>query len=425
MRALLEIVLHECRSLLRSKTLVLLTGASVLWVLALPYLVKGDGTPDGLHELMVRFSLGGVLLLLVVTLLASATGALARERTEKRLQLTLVRPVRHAAVVLGKIMAHVAVGAFVLAVACLTVCLKVDVRRPCRHVLSPELPSPREEAEKMYASYIADPSTPPEIKKAKKATVLRILENRAADHYQVIPTNGVAEWRFPVPDLDLNACACAVRMRFTNQFEMRQEFRGSFSWGVLGATVSNTTQAVLTIPLSAEKAATAVSAGEGSRPLLFRNLGDASLMLRPRQDVHVLVAADPFWRNLLRAYAEMVALLAVVVAVGLFLSAGLGRPVALFVGLVLLVVSEMSPSVVEQYPETLESGVADRVGLFITRSVATVTHPLSALSPLEALSKDECVEPKDVARMLLADLLLFPLLLSFVASLILPRKQQE
>ena len=146
-------------------------------------------------------------------------------------------------------------------------------------------------------------------------------------------------------------------------------------------------------------------------------------MFRPRKDINLLVPADAFGWNLIRAYAVLVAILAFVVSLGVFLSAGLGRPVALFVAFVTLVVSEMSPSVVSQYPDELETNLADRIGLRITRFAAEVTRPVSSAAPLEALAKDECVEMGEVLRLVAADFLLVPLLLSLLSAFVLPRKQ--
>ena len=137
----------------------MLTVAAVAWMVAFPRLARGDGTAEGLRELTIHFSLGGVFALLVVALLASATGSVACERAAKRLQLTLVRPVLYAAVALGKIAAHTVAGAFVLAVACAVLALQADLRVPCRHVLSPTLPSPREEARAMCPRGGLSPST--------------------------------------------------------------------------------------------------------------------------------------------------------------------------------------------------------------------------------------------------------------------------
>ena len=126
-------------------------------------------------------------------------------------------------------------------------------------------------------------------------------------------------------------------------------------------------------------------------------------MFRPRKDINLLVSADAFGWNLLRAYVVLLAILAFIVSVGMFLSAGLGRPVAMFVAFVTLIVSEMSPSVVAQYPDELETKIVDRIGLYITRFAAEATRPVSAAAPLEALAQDECVEPATVARLAVAD----------------------
>ena len=406
----------ELVALTRSKTVLLLTAASAAWMLAFPYLAKGDGTEEGARVLGIHYSLGGVFVLLVVALLASATGCLASERAAKRLQLTLVRPVRHFAVAFGKIVAQVAVGAFVLAVACGILAAQMDHSRPCNHVLSPVLPSPREEAKTMYDVFMNDPDTPAAAKKAKKEVVLRLLTQRAVDHYQTIPTNSTVTWEFGgLEGLE----GLSVRMRFTNQFEMRQDVIGDFRLGDMRGAVSNITQAVLTVPLvgSLTNAASAT--------LSFENRGKSTLMLRPRKDIHLLLPADAFGWNLLRAYLGMVAVLMLVVSLGVFLSASLGRPVALFVAFVALIVGEMSPSVIQQYPDELETNVADRIGLYITRFAAEVTRPVSTLSPLESLANDECVEPRMLLKTICGDVLVLPVLLSLLAAFILPRKQEE
>ena len=411
----------EFTGFVRSKALALLVAASLIWMLGLPFVMKGDGTADGARELYIHYSLGGVFTLLVIALLASATGSLAREREAKRLQLTLVRPVRYTLIVLGKILAHVAIGALVLAVACTALAVRTDLSHPCNHVLSPVLPSPREEAKAMYESYMKDPATPEPVRRAKKEIVLRLLENRAVDRYDTIRTNETAVWKFRGLESSEGREGLSVRMRFTNQFEMRQDVCGTFRLGDLCGVVSNITQAVLTIPLTSCASQTSQTARAS---LSFANAGKSAVMFRPRKDINLLVPADAFGWNLIRAYVVLVSILSFVISLGVFLSAGLGRPVAMFVAFVTLVVSEMSPSVVEQYPDELETNLVDRMGLYITRFAAEVTRPVSSAAPLEALAKDECVEPVTVLRIGAANFLALPLLLAFLSALILPRKQE-
>ena len=419
MRRFLEIFRLELKAFVRSKALAMLTVVSVAWMLVFPYVVKGDGTADGAREIYIRYSLGGVFALLTVALLASATGSLAKERAAKRLQLTLVRPVRYFTVALGKIAALVTVGAFVLAVAAAILAGRTDLSARCNHVLSPVMPSPREEAKTMYASYMKDPDTPEAAKKAKPEVVLRLLEQKAVDRYDTIPTNTTVTWTFPASSLP---ALPSVRMRFTNQYEMRQDVRGVFRLGGLEGVVSNVTQAVLTVPLVASGTA---GAGAEDAKLSFRNDGTSSLMFRPRKDLNLLVPADAFGWNLVRAWVEMVSVLALIVSFGMFLSASLSRPVALFVAIVLLAVCEMSTSVLEQYPDSLETDPIDRIGLALTRVAAEATHPISELSPLEALSRDECVETGDVVRMAAFDGVAVPVLLALLSAVLIPRKQED
>ena len=411
----------EFVALARSKALATLLVLGGGWMLLFPFLIRGDGTPEGLRELAIRYSLGGVFALLVIALLATATGALARERAARRLQLTLVRPVRFPVLILGKVGAHVSVGAIVLAAACALLALRLGVGGRCAHVVEPVLPSVAQEAERLYQEALANPDTPAELKKADKALVLRHLSRRVMDNYQTIPTNATATWKFEGLGALESLEGLAARLRFTNPMELRQDVVGEFRFGNLVGVISNMTQAVLEVPLVERT-------GDGRRKtgeLTFENRGKTALMIRPRKDLALLAPADAFGWNLLRGYAVMVAVLTLLVSVGMFLSAAFGRPVALFVAFSVLLVGEMSPEVIDRYPDDMETNRIDRMGLAMTRFVVTATRPVSSLSPLETLAAGTCVEPADVCRALALDAAAIPLLLSFLAAFVLPRKQES
>lgn len=405
MKGMLEILRLELKALVRSKTVMLLLFGCIGWMLLMPHVVHGDGTVEGAREIAIAYSMGGVFALVVLSLVASSTATLAKEREAKRLQLTQIRPVRYFAIALGKLVAHVLVGAAVLVVSAAVLACRVDSSVPCRHVLKPLLPTPMEEAKEMYSSYMEDPGTPEYIRKSPKAAVLRILEMRAIDHYQTIPTNQPVAWRF-AGDGD------AVRLRLTNRMEMRQEAVGLFRSNGSEVSISNMTQSVTVVPF----------AGVGPE-LEFINRGGSTLMLRPRKDVEILRAADGFLMNLVRAVIVLTAVLALILSFAVLLSAGLGRPVALFTVISFLLLGLMSPSVVEQYPDELSASFADRIGLELTRFAATVTRPFAAYSPIEPLSKDECIEYGELLRAVAVDSVAVPLLLVFLSAFILPRKQ--
>jgi len=289
----------------------------------------------------------------------------------------------------------------------------------CDHVLRPVLPSVAAEAADMYASYMADPSTPAQVRRAPKSAVMRLLMQRATDHYQTIGTNAFASWKFDASRIPEPSEGLRARLRFANQFDMRRDVRGEFRMAGLAGAVSNVTQTATVVALLPGADA---SAEKGE--LSFWNRGSSAVMTRPRRDVALLVPADSFEWNLVRAFAEMVSVLALVVAFGVFLSAGLGRPVAVFVAMAVLLLGEMSPSVVEQYPDELDAKMSDRIGLWLTRAAADFTSPVSSLSPLESLAANECVEASETLRVAAVDFVLVPLLFALLSGLIIPRKQE-
>jgi hypothetical protein len=92
--------------------------------------------------------------------------------------------------------------------------------------------------------------------------------------------------------------------------------------------------------------------------------------------------------------------------------------------MVVLVVAEMSPSVVEQYPDELETKASDRIGLVMTRFIEKVTRPVSSLNPIERLATDSCVEAREVADVIALDFVAVPVLLALVSAFVMPRKQE-
>ena len=398
----------EFIALVRSKALAMLAGASTAWMLLLPKIIRSDGTVDGARELYIRYSLGGVMLLLVIALVASATASIARERAEKRLQLTLVRPVSGFTVAFGKISALVSAGALVLGLSVILLGFRIDTSERCHHVLSPEMRPVSVEAEEEYRRLMSDPKTPPELKKADRNAVLKILEQAAFDRYVSIPTNTTIAWSFPVDRYAFNGDV-SVRMRFSAAFDMKQNVCGEFR-------LSNFTHSIVKVPLSGDSV---------SDELAFTNKGGKSLLIRSRQDINLLFPADGMKANLFRLWLVMVSALAFVISLGVLFSSVLGRPVALFVVLVMLIVSEMSPAAVENYPDPLGAAGFDRVGLVIAESMNKLMDPVSAMIPLEEFSRNECVEWYDTARCAAVNLAAFPLAVSLIALFVLARKKTD
>lgn len=411
----------EWTALVRSKTLAILLTLAIGWMFAAPWLFRGDGTAAGARELTLHYSLGGVAALVAVALTAAAAGSLSRERFARRLQLTLVRPVSRFLVAWGRMLAILALGASVMGLASgveyVRQARSAGGLRDCRHVLKPIMPSPREEAEDMYKVFMADPHTPVQVRKASRSRVLKLLTQRAMEHYQTVGTNRTIVWKFALGD---SASAPTARFRFSNNYNLRDDVVGELVCGPYVAAVSNMTQSVLELPLVRVSDA---APGETTE-LAFHNRSRQSVMLRPRRDVELLVEADGFGWNLLRVWLELTGLVALVVSFGMFLGAGLGRPVALFTAIVTLALSVASPGIAEESGSDLNLSRTDAMALYLTRFAAAATQPLNSLRPLEALSLDECVEWDEVVRVLLADAVALPLVFAFLSALVMVRKQE-
>ena len=411
-----ESFLLAWRALVRGHVLTALMALTALAHLLLPAIVRSDGTEAGGREVFLRAVPGSVYMVLCVALLACACGLVARARESHRLALAAVRPVSAGALLFGPLLALVAVAALVLAFNAGLTCARGGWT-DCRHVYAPELDPPEKAARQMLQEILANTNTPQEVRSAPRHRLLSILIGREVDRYESIPPGRDMAWPFPdeaasVPE------GVVARIRFSTQFNMRASLSGVVTLGPWSAVVSNNTQSVLEIPLSRPP-----DQGAGwDAKLKFRNTGKSTVMLRPRRDVEVLTPADSFGMNMLRATCEMLCVVTFLCAFGLFLSTALSRPVAVFTALVALVVTEMAPAVLEQYPETLDLPLSDRIGLWLSRGVAFATSAVSGPQPVSDLATGTCVEWSALGYAALVDAVVAPLALLSLAAYLVRRR---
>ncbi len=411
-----ESFLLAWRALVRGHVLTALMALTALAHLLLPAIVRSDGTEAGGREVFLRAVPGSVYMVLCVALLACACGLVARARESHRLALAAVRPVSAGALLFGPLLALVAVAALVLAFNAGLTCARGGWT-DCRHVYAPELDPPEKAARQMLQEILANTNTPQEVRSAPRHRLLSILIGREVDRYESIPPGRDMAWPFPdeaasVPE------GVVARIRFSTQFNMRASLSGVVTLGPWSAVVSNNTQSVLEIPLSRPP-----DQGAGwDAKLKFRNTGKSTVMLRPRRDVEVLTPADSFGMNMLRATCEMLCVVTFLCAFGLFLSTALSRPVAVFTALVALVVTEMAPAVLEQYPETLDLPLSDRIGLWLSRGVAFATSAVSGPQPVSDLATGTCVEWSALGHAAVVDAVVAPLVLLSLAAYLVRRR---
>lgn len=415
MKAFREIFRLEWRALVRSRAFALMLVASVAWMFAVPHLVKDDGTAAGAFELNVRYSIGVVFALVLVSLASSAAGSLSKEREARRLQLTLVRPVRHFVVALARMFALVSAGAVILGVSSAVLVAQVGVGRECDHVLAPVMESPKAEADRLFDEYMEKyPDFREKVKSQGEREVRLYLVQYVKDQLQTVATNETASWRFDLKSVPQDA-EMAVRVRVTDLFGRLRHVGGEFSLGGRKGALSHINKTIVRVPLEGG------SHSDGDE-LVFRNEGGASVTINPRNDLNLLVRADSFAWNAFRAWLELTSVLSLIVAVAVFLGAALGRSVAVFSVVAMLVVMVVSPSVLEDYPDPTTMNRVDRMSLALTEAAARVTAPFSVYSPVSALESDSCVERAEALEAVGVNVVLLPLVFALLSGLVMSRK---
>ena len=422
-----ESLLFTLRAMVRGRVLPLLLAAVALIHWLMPGFVRSDGTSSGALEMYIRSVPGCVAVVVQLTILAVACGLFAKEREEKRLALTLTRPVPAFSVAVGKWLALAAVSAAALMASSLLLFLFPHgpggdkAFPPCRHHYAPSLPPPDVCAGQMLESYLNDPETPEAVKKASKGAVLTLLTTKEQDRYDVVKPGESFKWPYDVKALRekmSEGAPLSLRVRFSTLFDMRTPVAGELHLGGYAAVVSNNTQALLDIPFAHAGCAMTNEAPS----LVFSNTGESTVMIRPRRDLEVLSPGDSFWWNLFRSQLETLSLSMLLAAFGIFMSASLSRPVAIFTALCSFALVLMAPSVIVQFPDEFHAPLADRIGLAISRLIQTATSSVSVPSPVSDLAEGRAIEWPDLMRTFVGNAVVLPAVLLAAAAFVARRK---
>ena len=417
MKAFLSIVALELKAAFRSKALLALAAAAVAWVVVLPHVARSDGTDSGAFALRVSYSLGAVFALVLVSFAAAAAGSLSRDRAAKRLHLTMVRPVRHPLVALGRMAALSMSAALVLGAACVALLAMEGNSRTCDHVFVPKLEDPAAVAERQYAEYCEKyPDFRKRAEEVGVGSVKNFLMQNERDAYQTVARGETATWEFPsAPDRG----RFSVRVMMTDFFGRIDMVNGTFRLGNATGDMNRLNKTVARIQLAPES-------GEGdsevvNRVLSFENKGGTGVSFQPRRDIRLLAQADCFAWNVFRAWLVMSAVVSMAIAMAMFLGSCLSRSVAVFSVCAILAAGAVSPSAVERAPDPFTATKIERVSLKLTLFADVATGPLNSYTPIASLSEGECVELSDVASSALMGFALYPVLFSLLAGLVMSR----
>lgn len=416
MRAFFQIIKLELLSALRSKTMLIFAVAVSLWMTLGRNILKG--TESNMYQLSVRYLLGIAFSVVLVSLGSAAAGALSSDRAAKRLQLTMIRPVPHFVIAMARSLAITLYGSLIIAFSLLMLWAFEGRGRMCDRVFSPVFEDARRVAEEGYDRlYETNAKFREWADQNDREFCLKYLEDDILNEYVTVDPGKSMSWEIrDVPD---DAEDFGVRVRFIDFFGRPGSVAGKFTFRGFSGSVDNPVRSQFYVPLNVRS-----SGSSGGSALEFHNNTDIPLSLQPRKDLHLLARSDSFAWNAFRAWLVMTAVLLIVVSAGVFFGACLGRGVAVFSVISLLIVMVVGPATVEDYPDPMSLNTVSRLGLKASEFSAWVTSPVGRFSPVSTLEAEERVEWSEIGDAAMAGVF-YLVLFSFLSGLTMSRKQDD
>lgn len=120
-RSVLNIARLTVRSAVRYRIVQFLTVALMALVISLPILLRHDGTARGLTQIVLTYSMGSIITILVIATFWLAVGNLAREVEDGQMQMVCSKPIASWRIIFGKWLGIMVVNGTILFFAGTTV----------------------------------------------------------------------------------------------------------------------------------------------------------------------------------------------------------------------------------------------------------------------------------------------------------------
>jgi hypothetical protein len=391
---------------------VLLLGA----VVALPILIKDDGTAQGFTQILITYTLTAIAALLGLSTLWLACGTLARDIEECQLQVVAVKPIARWQIWLGKWLGIMSLNAVLLAIAGGSVyglllwranrlperqqeVLRNEVLVARGSVKPPDQMKEIEEVtDKLLRERLAkNPVTSADLKEVRK----QIREQVKAE-FEVVPPGYMHLW-----EIDLSSVKESMRDK---TLQLRIKFNsadhspsGTFS-GIWAIGVPNKTELYRSEEMSLApdtfhefKIPPKLYDENGLLTVQFLNMNNTALLFPVDEGFEVLYPQGSFGPNFVRGLGIIFCWMGLLAALGLAAASFLSFPVAAFFALGLLAVSFASGTLANAVTEGTIGGYNAEKGIhgntpvdFIVipafRAILTVINLAKEFSPIDALS---------------------------------------
>lgn len=434
----LSMAVLSFRENVRSKVAISLFMVVAAVAAFLPLALVGDGTEPGVARMMLLYPLGASFGVLAFASPWIASAAVADGVTRRTLQLARVKPIRMWQLMLGKWLGVISLLGGILAVAFLIAWAHLAFRGMDRdnaigvakESFGPDLPPVEEQVGRMLQAAEATEKLEAAERRRLRATLIRRAPYMAMTIHDPVtfkfnprrqPTAGERFWiRAKFISGLPSMASCALSRSLPD---------GSVSER-LPFIVDDFPPMGVDVPLLFTQPPTASA--------LRLDVADASpdgaqaIVIQPRRGISLLMAAGSLEANMLRAYAVLLSVLALLSAFGLALGSVFSLPVAVFTAICAVIAAISSDWVVRDgYVFDVEpdevSGFVHRaeyhVSLAVTGAVSFASRNALDADPLSRLSSSEWIPARDVARALLANGVAIPAVLFALFSVILSRRE--
>ena len=440
------------RSVVHSRLLVSLAVLLFCIVLALPWLIKDDGTLSGRMEVLLQYTLVSVSFLLTLGSLWAGAALMAGELADRRLQLVLVKPVHPFYVWCGKWIGILGMQASLLLLAGSLCYLQLRSNMSASRAASADsgafaervlvarrIVSPQPEAvdgpvRARLAEARARGAIPNDLTDAK---AYEMVEHQVRAESCVVHPGQRRGWAFK-PGAMPSQGAVLLRFRFSSSAQMdKPTVRGEWCVQADGQRepfrVTEESRAgvvqELTIPRDTFHGAQLVR-------VEYRNAETEvpAAVLFAAEDGPVLrIVAGGMAANLLRALLVLLCQQALFAAIGLTMGGLFSTPVAVFASLFCMVLASMSDYVswvvrtgvlyVTHEGEIPPATAWDAAVKMLFRLLNVVVGPLHDLDPLRSLADGDVVGWPMVARAALVLAGGFAGVLALVCAFVLRRRE--
>lgn len=423
MKRLLAIAFLTLRAAFRYRLVVVLLMLLLGLVVALPMLIKDDGTAAGFTQILLTYTLSAITGLLGFTTLWLACGTLAREVEECQLQMIAVKPVARWQIWIGKWLGILMLNAMLLipssgAVYGLLMWRAQRLPEAQQAILRNEVLVSRSGVKEVsrdltpvidaaYQDYLKQNTVAPEYRQMLKDQV----REQVKSEFQVVRSGYVRRWEIELGSAGkkLKDQPLYIRTKFSvaRQSSSTGEttlYPTIWQIGVPGTTNSWQMRRKLAADTMHELPIPANLFDQNGRITIeCLNAGDVDLLFLLDDGMEVLYRDGGFTVNFARGVAILFFWMALLAAIGLAAASFLSFPVAAFVALGILVVGFSSGTMAQVLEEggvtgvnhetgrVMSPGLIDMVAVPVFSGMLKVINLVQRFSPIDNLSSGRTI----------------------------------